>query len=114
MPKVVTTVNLDFDEKEEFVRKYGKSELSSFLRQAIHEALEEKNREAHIDLSAVNHANSLPNVINAEVANQSLDTWIQQLEQRRDLIEIQAAEGKFLQCVQQTRKLWKDVKYARR
>jgi hypothetical protein len=56
MPKVVTTVNLDFDEKEQFVKKYGRDELSKFLRQAIHERLEkEKNEKAStkIDFSPI-------------------------------------------------------------
>jgi len=74
MPKSVTTVNLDFDEKMEFIQKFGKAELSAFLRQAIHEKLKEKNREALISLSAI------PSILintKGKVVNQSLDGWIQ-------------------------------------
>jgi hypothetical protein len=88
MPKVVTTVNLDFDEKEEFIKRFGKDALSQFLREAIHEALEEKNREAHINLSAIHTC--LRNDIETK-PNKSLDGWIEYIkkqERPEPLIEI--------------------------
>jgi hypothetical protein len=76
MPLVVTTVNLDFDEKNEFVRKFGKSELSHFLRKAIHEKLEEKNREALINLSPIAHVETSI-IISPTKTDKSLDKWIE-------------------------------------
>src|SRR5262245_4971671 len=84
MPKVVTTVNLDFDEKEEFVRLYGKAELSNFIRRAIHKALEEKNREASIkNLSAIKEVRT--ELDQKIAAKESLDYWISYVKAAKEL-----------------------------
>ena len=82
MPKVVTTVNLDFDEKEEFVRKFGKAELSNFLRQAIHERLAEKNQEAGKDLSAIGRSQRCDRSILSHAGDKCLDGWIRYARQQ--------------------------------
>ena len=81
MPLVVTTVNLDFDEKEEFVRRFGKAELSNFLRQAIHERLGQKNQEAGKDLSAVGRSQRYDKGILAQAGHKSLDDWVRYARQ---------------------------------
>lgn len=112
MPKVVTTVNLDFDEKEEFIKKFGKAELSHFLRQAIHEKLEEKNREATVNLSAVSAIpNANANIITVTQVNEGLDRWIEHAIKCEDLTQLNVMEGKGLKLVQHCKQRYKKVRF---
>lgn len=97
MPKVVTPLNLDFDEKEEFIKLFGEGSLSKFVRQCIHEKLEQKNREAGIDLSAINQAFDPVNTITTTVVNESLDRFMEHISTIEDVKEAAVIEGKTMQ-----------------
>jgi hypothetical protein len=111
MPKVVTPLNLDFDEKEEFIKLFGEGSLSKFVRQCIHERLEQKNREAGIDLSAIHQAFDPGNTITVMVVNESLDRFIEHADSCNDLTELAAIEGKGLTLVQKCRARHKRVRF---
>jgi hypothetical protein len=78
MPKVITPLNLDFDEKEEFVRRFGKGELSDFCRKAIHRRLEaEKNEEALTQRESCRQPVKIPHYNKRTLDVFNISNWIQ-------------------------------------
>lgn len=110
MPKVVTTVNLDFDSKEKFVRYFGKSELSPFLRQAMdikikrHEELvKQKNEKAsEKDLSPLASFVSANNTIDdvRYKMNATLDQYLVYFKDNEDMENLEKVRPKLYTCLQ--------------
>lgn len=111
MVLVGSYVNLDFDDKVKFKEKFGNDELSKFIRKAIKEKLEEKNREACINLSAVSTESQKSSVITVTQVNESLEKWLTNIDTVDDLGQLAMMEGKGLQMVQICKKRYKKVKW---
>lgn len=109
MPLVGSYVNLDFDDKVRFIQKFGKDELSKFLRNAIREKLKEKNQEALANLSAIRHPDN--NILTITQVNEGLDKYIQHADECNELIQITAIEAKGLTLVQHCKARYKKVRY---
>jgi K+/H+ antiporter YhaU regulatory subunit KhtT len=110
MPKVVTTVNLDFDSKEKFVRYFGKSELSPFLRQAMdikikrhEELIKQKNEKAREkDLSPLASFAKSDNTIEdvRYKMNETLDQYLVFFKNNNDVENLERVRPKLYTCLQ--------------
>jgi hypothetical protein len=92
-------VNLDYDDKVKFIEKFGKDELSKFLRQQIHQRLEEEERRKkgigfvnnpiNVQFADQGMIAGLDNYNNARLdinlINESLDKYIQYFKQNDEL-----------------------------
>ncbi len=99
MVLVITSVNLDYDDKVKFIEKFGKDELSKFLRQQIHQRLEEEERRKkgigfvnnpiNVQFADQGMIAGLDNYNNARLdinlINESLDKYIQYFKQNDEL-----------------------------
>ena len=105
MPKVVTPLNLDFDEKEEFKREFGEGSLSKFVRQCIHERLvKQKNEKACAkDLSPIASVNLMnSNDTKDELKykmKENLDKYFVYFQNNNDFETLQTVRPRLYKCL---------------